>query len=59
MRPSRVVAVGPAHQTSVLGCLTCELVEPARRALQGSGLDIAIVRDGVITALYTVLTGPP
>jgi hypothetical protein len=40
-----------------LGYLAFQLVDPGSRAPLGSGFDIAIVRDGVIAELYTVLTG--
>jgi hypothetical protein len=52
-------SVGPIYQTLGLGYLAFQLVEGASGARQGSGFDIAIVRDGVIAELYTVLTEPP
>jgi hypothetical protein len=36
--------------------LAFQLVEPGSSALKGSGFDVAIVRDGLIAELYTVLT---
>jgi hypothetical protein len=53
------IAAGPAYQTLGLGYLAFALVDPGSRAPLGSGFDIAIVRDGVIAELYTVLTGEP
>jgi hypothetical protein len=53
------VAAGPTYQTLGLGYLAFQLVEPGSAAAQGSGFDVAIVRDGVIAELYTVLTGQP
>lgn len=54
---SQFVATGPTYQTLGLGYLAFQLVEPGSGAPQGSGFDVAIVRDGVIAELYTVLTG--
>jgi hypothetical protein len=53
------IAAGPTYQTLGLGYLAFQLVDPGSGAEQGSGFDIAIVRDGVIAELYTVLTGEP
>jgi hypothetical protein len=53
------IAAGPAYQTLGLGYLAFQLVDPGSGAALGSGFDIAIVRDGVIAELYTVLTGEP
>jgi hypothetical protein len=52
----RFVAVGPVYQTLGLGYLAFQLVKPGSSAPQISGFDVAIVRDGVIVELYTVLT---
>jgi hypothetical protein len=49
------IAVGPVYQTSGLGYLAFQLVKPGSSGPEGSGFDVAIVRDGVIE-LYTVLT---
>ncbi len=53
------IAAGPTYQTLGLGYLAFQLVDPGSGAAQGSGFDVAIVRDGVIAELYTVLTGEP
>jgi hypothetical protein len=50
------IAAGPVHQTLGLGYLAFQLVEPGSSARMGSGFDVAIVRDGLIAELYTVLT---
>lgn len=50
------VAAGPVYQTLGLGYLAFQLVTPGGSAPVGSGFDVAIVRDGVIAQLYTVLT---
>ena len=52
----RFVAVGPVYQTLGLGYLAFQLVKPGSSAAEVSGFDVAIVRDGVIVELYTVLT---
>jgi hypothetical protein len=39
-----------------LGYLAFQLVKPGSSAPEGSGFDVAIVRDGFIVELYTVLT---
>jgi hypothetical protein len=51
------IAVGPVYQTLGLGYLAFQLVKPGSSAAEVSGFDVAIVRDGVIVELYTVLTG--
>jgi SnoaL-like domain len=51
------IAAGPAYHTTGLGLLAFNLVQPGSDAPQISGFDVAIVRDGVIAELYTVLTG--
>ena len=53
------IAVGRAHQTLGLGYLAFQLVEPRGNTQVSSGFDVAIVRDGVIAELYTVLTDSP
>jgi hypothetical protein len=53
------IAVEPTHQTLGLGYLAFQLVEPDGDTPIASGFDVAIVRDGVIAELYTVLTDPP
>jgi hypothetical protein len=50
------VTAGPVHQTLGLGYLAFQLVRPGSSAPVGSGFDVAIVREGVIVELYTVLT---
>ena len=51
------VAAGPAHQALGLGYLPFHLVKSGENTPQVSGFDVAIVRDGLIAQLYTVLTG--
>jgi hypothetical protein len=53
------VAVGGTHQTLGLGYLAFQVVERDGDTPVASGFDVAIVRDGVIAELYTVLTHPP
>ena len=53
------IAAGPAYQTLGLGYLAFQLVEPGGNTPVSSGFDVAIVRDGLIAELYTVLTDPP
>ena len=50
------IAASPVHQTLGLGFMAFQLVEPGSFVLKGSGFDVAIVRDGLIAELYTVLT---
>jgi hypothetical protein len=50
------IAAGPVYQTLGLGYLAFQLVKPGSSALECSGFDVAIVRDGFIVELYTVLT---
>ena len=50
------IAAGPVYQTLGLGYLAFQLVKPGSSAPVGSGFDVAIVRDGFIVELYTVLT---
>jgi hypothetical protein len=49
------IAAGLVYQTSSLGHFAFELGKPGNSP-EGSGFDIAIVRDGFIVELYTVLT---
>jgi SnoaL-like domain len=51
------IATGPVYQTLGLGYLAFQLVKPGSSAPEVSGFDVAIVRDGIIAELYTVLTG--
>jgi SnoaL-like domain len=53
------IAAGRAYHTTGLGLMAFNLVKPGSDAPQISGFDVAIVRDGVIAELYTVLTGQP
>ena len=53
------IASSPTHQTLGLGYLAFQLVKPGSDTPQVSGFDVAIVRDGVIVELYTVLTDQP
>jgi hypothetical protein len=55
----RFVAAGPVHQTLGLGYLAFQLVEPGGDVPRVAGFDVAVVRDGVIAELYTVLTDRP
>jgi hypothetical protein len=51
----RFVAGGPAYQTLGLGLPAFHLVQPNSDTPHVSGFDIALVRDGVIAELYTIL----
>ena len=53
------IAAGPTYQTLGLGYLAFQLVEPGGNTAVSSGFDVAIVRDGLIAELYTVLTDSP
>ena len=55
----RFIAAGPTYQTLGLVYLAFQLVEPGGNTPVSSGFDVAIVRDGVIAELYTVLTDSP
>jgi hypothetical protein len=55
----RFIAAGPIYQTVGLGFLAFHLVDPHSHAVQASGFDVAIVREGIIAELYTVLTDAP
>src|SRR4029078_9263966 len=50
------IAAGPVYQTLGLGYLAFQLVKTGSSARVGTRFDLAIVRDGVIVELYTVLT---
>jgi hypothetical protein len=56
VRRLQFIAAGPVYQTLGLGYLAFQLVKPGRSAPEGSGFDVAIVRNGFIVELYTVLT---
>jgi len=57
--PLQFVAAGPVQQTTGFGYLAWHLVAGDDPTPRVSGFDVAIVRDGVIAELYTVLTTPP
>lgn len=50
-------AAGPVHQLPNFGHLAWHLTGPDGAPVM-SGFDVAVVEDGVITELYTVLTPP-
>lgn len=50
------ITASPVHGTLGMGYLAFQLVRPGSSAPEGSGFDVAIVRDGYIVELYTVLT---
>ena len=50
------IAASPVHQTLGLGYLAFHLVKPGSSVPEAAGFDVAIVRDGLIAELYTVLT---
>jgi hypothetical protein len=50
------IAASPVYQTLGLGYLAFQLVKPGNAVAEATGFDVAIVRDGVIAELYTVLT---
>jgi hypothetical protein len=50
------VAAGPVRQTTGFGYLAWHLVADGDNTPRMSGFDVAIIRDGVIAELYTVLT---
>lgn len=54
--PLQFVKAGPVHELSGFGHLAWHLVAEEGGAPQVSGFDVAIIRDGVIAELYTVLT---
>ena len=51
------VAAGPVHELSGFGYLAWHLVDPSAAVVM-SGFDTALVNDGVISDLWTVLTPP-
>ncbi len=51
-------AAGPVHELPGFGYLAWELVDPASGGTQMSGFDTALIADGLITHLWTVLTPP-
>jgi hypothetical protein len=51
------VAAGPVHQLPNFGHLAWQLTGPDGAPVM-SGFDVAMVNDGVISELYTVLTPP-
>jgi len=50
--------VGPVHELPGFGYLAWRLVDPAREDAVMTGFDAAVVVDGVITQLWTVLIPP-
>jgi hypothetical protein len=50
--------VGPVHQLPGFGYLAWQLVDSAGGAPAMAGFDAAVVKDGVITDLWTVLIPP-
>ncbi|MFB1294082.1 nuclear transport factor 2 family protein [Mycobacterium sp. pW049] len=55
---SQFVSAGPVHQLPGFGYLAWSLVDPASGNAVMTGFDAAVVRDGVITDLWTVLIPP-
>lgn len=54
--PLQFVPAGPVHQVPGFGFLAWHLVTPGSDTPEVSGFDVAIIRDGVIAELYTVVT---
>jgi hypothetical protein len=54
--PLQFVTAGPVHGLTGFGHLAWHLVAEEGGTPQMSGFDVAIIRDGVIAELYTVLT---
>ncbi|SEH70734.1 SnoaL-like domain-containing protein [Mycolicibacterium rutilum] len=52
------VADGPVHELPGFGHLAWRLVDPADGEPRMTGFDVAIVADGLITDLFTVLIPP-
>lgn len=52
----RFVEAGPVQGTRGMGYLAWELVPPGGGPAAASGFDVAIISDGRIATLYTVLT---
>lgn len=57
--PLEFKAAGPVHALSGFGYLAWHLVAGDDPTPKVSGFDVAIIRDGVIAELYTVLTSGP
>jgi hypothetical protein len=54
------VKAGPVAQTRGFGYLAWNVVAPGNQSALVSGFDVALVTDGLITDLFTVITaGPP
>ena len=51
-------ASGPVHQLLNFGYLAWHLVDPTTGQPSMSGFDVAVIADGAITDLYTVLIPP-
>ena len=51
--------VGPVHVLPGFGYLAWQLVDPAKGEPSMTGFDAAVVKDGLITELWTVLIPPP
>lgn len=49
---------GPVHELPGFAHLAWQLVNPADGQIQMTGFDAALIRDGVITDLWTVLIPP-
>lgn len=54
---AQFVAAGPVHRLPGFGHLAWQLVDPSGQAVM-SGFDAALISDGVITDLWTVLIPP-
>ncbi len=50
---------GPVHELPGFAHLAWQLVNPADGQVQMSGFDAALIKDGLITDLWTVLIPPP
>jgi hypothetical protein len=55
---AQFVADGPVRQVPGFGQLSWKLLDPHGGHAVTTGFDAAIVDDGLITRLWTVLTGP-
>ncbi|MDA2892060.1 nuclear transport factor 2 family protein [Mycolicibacterium sp. BiH015] len=55
---SQFVAAGPVHALPGFGYLAWSLVDPTSGSPVMTGFDVALVRDGLITDLWTVLIPP-
>jgi hypothetical protein len=56
--PLQFVADGPVHQLPGFGYLSWHLVDPADGQAKVSGFDVALIADGLISRLYTVVLTP-